>query len=136
MSRFAKVEKMGYLRKCAHASVKKYIAAFCSHVHVILFIYFAIKIGSLPPLTKGSKGNKSIEKKQVELRSRISLLMFDVVVLARGGEARQHHKDVPGFYAMVKAGSQFSCFCDYSGSWALAIRSAVSPSPFFSFACV
>ena len=76
-----RVEEIVYLRKCAHARVSAYIA-LCSHVYVILFIYFAIKIGLSP---KSSKENKSIENKQVEHRRRISLLMFDVVVLARGG---------------------------------------------------
>lgn len=66
MSGFAKVKEMGYLRKRAHARVSAYIA-LCSHVYVILFIYFAIKIGPSP---KGSKENKSIESKQAKLGRR------------------------------------------------------------------
>ena len=62
---------------------------FCSHFYVYKDRQFPLPPSQLPKAAqkrKTASGTLAGEK--------FSLLMFDVVVLACGGEARQHHKDV------------------------------------------
>ena len=65
--------------------------------------------------------------------------MFDVVVLARGGEARQHHKDVRGLGKSLCGRRQVHdslVFCCWFGWGSQVFRRAVFMSPFFSLLLV
>ena len=127
-----------YLRKRAHARVPKHIpCCVLQRGFVRLFCYKDRLFPPFPTAPKSSTEKKRNRKSASGTLAgeKFSLLMFDVVVLACGGEARQHHKDArASFYGKGRFTILLFLLAFIGVFLLLVIRSAVSSVSLFFFA--